>query len=371
MLATVMNALAVCDKMERMGIPAVVMTAVEMKTFAEPYTRRDAVAALEAGKVVIFGGGTGCPYFSTDTAAALRACEIGADALLLAKNVDGVYSADPRTDPAAVKYDEIPYGEVLARHLNVMNYLLGVILLMIVFSQSAGFTYPVIASFMAGCPYESADGLQVGDRFVRIDGTDIRFAGQVTDTLGDGGTHNIVLKRDGKLVTLSGYDMERQQYAGQDGLRYGLYFAHENNNLWTDFKYSVSWSGEFVRMVWQGLTQLVTGAVGIKDMSGPVGIVSMITDVGESSATRADAALNILYFCAFIAVNLSVMNMLPIPALDGGRVFLLLVTAVIEKLIRRRVNPRIEAYINGGGMVLLLGLMAFVMYNDIAKLIVK
>lgn len=252
-----------------------------------------------------------------------------------------------------------------------MNYLLGVILLMIVFSQSAGFTYPVIASFMAGCPYESADGLQVGDRFVRIDGTDIRFAGQVTDTLGDGGTHNIVLKRDGKLVTLSGYDMERQQYAGQDGLRYGLYFAHENNNLWTDFKYSVSWSGEFVRMVWQGLTQLVTGAVGIKDMSGPVGIVSMITDVGESSATRADAALNILYFCAFIAVNLSVMNMLPIPALDGGRVFLLLVTAVIEKLIRRRVNPRIEAYINGGGMVLLLGLMAFVMYNDIAKLIVK
>ena len=121
MLATVMNALAVCDKMERMGIPAVVMTAVEMKTFAEPYTRRDAVAALEAGKVVIFGGGTGCPYFSTDTAAALRACEIGADALLLAKNVDGVYSADPRTDPAAVKYDEIPYGEVLARHLNVMD----------------------------------------------------------------------------------------------------------------------------------------------------------------------------------------------------------------------------------------------------------
>ena len=97
----------------------------------------------------------------------------------------------------------------------VMNYLLGVILLMIVFSQSAGFTYPVIASFMAGCPYESADGLQVGDRFVRIDGTDIRFAGQVTDTLGDGGTHNIVLKRDGKLVTLSGYDMV-ERHAGDD-----------------------------------------------------------------------------------------------------------------------------------------------------------
>ena len=299
-----------------------------------------------------------------ETLYSLRALPIGGYCAMEGEDGDS-------QDPKAYLNKNVGQKLIILAAGSFMNYLLGVILLMIVFSQSAGFTYPVIASFMAGCPYESADGLQVGDRFVSIDGTDIRFAGQVTDTLGDGGTHNIVLKRDGKLVTLSGYDMERQQYAGQDGLRYGLYFAHENNNLWTDFKYSVSWSGEFVRMVWQGLTQLVTGAVGIKDMSGPVGIVSMITDVGESSATRADAALNILYFCAFIAVNLSVMNMLPIPALDGGRVFLLLVTAVIEKLIRRRVNPRIEAYINGGGMVLLLGLMAFVMYNDIAKLIVK
>lgn len=299
-----------------------------------------------------------------ETLYSLRALPIGGYCAMEGEDGDS-------QDPRAYLNKNVGQKLIILAAGSFMNYLLGVILLMIVFSQSAGFTYPVIASFMAGCPYESADGLQVGDRFVRIDGTDIRFAGQVTDTLGDGGTHNIVLKRDGKLVTLSGYDMERQQYAGQDGLRYGLYFAHENNNPWTDFKYSVSWSGEFVRMVWQGLTQLVTGAVGIKDMSGPVGIVSMITDVGESSATRADAALNILYFCAFIAVNLSVMNMLPIPALDGGRVFLLLVTAVIEKLIRRRVNPRIEAYINGGGMVLLLGLMAFVMYNDIAKLIVK
>ena len=106
-------------------------------------------------------------------------------------------------------------------------------------------------------------------------------------------------------------------------------------------------------------------------MTGPVGIVTMITDVGENSATRTDAALNILYFCAFIAVNLAVMNMLPIPALDGGRVFLLLITTAVEGIIRRRVNPKIEAYINAGGMALLLGLMAVVMYNDIAKLIVK
>jgi len=121
MLATVMNALAVCDKFEQMGMKAKVMTSVAMTTFADVYTRRDAVAALEDGTVVIFGGGTGNPYFSTDTGAALRAAEIGADALLLAKNIDGVYSADPRTDSSAVKYDTITYAEVLSKHLNVMD----------------------------------------------------------------------------------------------------------------------------------------------------------------------------------------------------------------------------------------------------------
>ena len=121
MPATVMNALAVSDRMEQLGMPVKVMTSVQMTAFADVYTRRDAVEALEAGKVVIFGGGTGNPYFSTDTAAALRAAEIGADALLLAKNIDGVYSADPRTDRSAIRYDTIKYEEVLAKHLNVMD----------------------------------------------------------------------------------------------------------------------------------------------------------------------------------------------------------------------------------------------------------
>lgn len=121
MLATVMNALAVSDRMEQQGMSVKVMTSVAMTTFADVYTRRDAVAALENGTVVIFGGGTGNPFFSTDTAAALRACELAADAILLAKNVDGVYTADPRTDPTAVKYDSVPYAEVLEKHLNVMD----------------------------------------------------------------------------------------------------------------------------------------------------------------------------------------------------------------------------------------------------------
>lgn len=121
MLATVMNCLAVADVCEQKGIPVRVQTAIEMRSIAEPYIRSRAIRHLEKGRVVIFGAGTGNPYFSTDTAAVLRAAEIEADVILLAKNVDGVYSADPVKDPAAVKYDTISYDDVLAQHLMVMD----------------------------------------------------------------------------------------------------------------------------------------------------------------------------------------------------------------------------------------------------------
>ena len=121
MMATVMNALAVSDVFEQMGVPVRVQTAITMSQIAEPYIRLKADKHLKNGRVVIFGCGTGNPYFSTDTAAVLRAAEINADAILLAKNIDGVYSADPRQNPDAVKYDHISYDEVLAQHLAVMD----------------------------------------------------------------------------------------------------------------------------------------------------------------------------------------------------------------------------------------------------------
>ena len=121
MLATVMNCLAVADVCEQKGIPVQVRSALSMPAVAELYTRRDAVKHLERGEVVLFAAGTGSPYFSTDTAAVLRAAEIGADVILLAKNIDGVYSADPRQDPNAVRYDRISYEEMLEKRLMVMD----------------------------------------------------------------------------------------------------------------------------------------------------------------------------------------------------------------------------------------------------------
>ncbi len=121
MMATVMNCLALADVLEQMGVEVRVQTAIEMRAVAEPYIRGRAMRHLGRKRVVIFGCGTGSPFFSTDTAAVLRAAEIEADVILLAKNIDGVYSADPKTDPKAVKYDAISYDEVLAQHLAVMD----------------------------------------------------------------------------------------------------------------------------------------------------------------------------------------------------------------------------------------------------------
>ncbi len=121
MLATAMNCLAVADVFKQFGAEARVMTAVDIQGVGERYDTKKTIEYLESGKIVLFGCGTGMPFFSTDTAAALRAAEIRADAILLAKNIDGVYSADPRRDPTAVKFDEISYDEVLSRHLAVMD----------------------------------------------------------------------------------------------------------------------------------------------------------------------------------------------------------------------------------------------------------
>ena len=121
MLATVINSLALCDELEKLGTKAKVLSAISMPQIADLYTKRDAVAALENGEVVIFGCGTGSPFFSTDTTAALRAAEIGADIIFKATNVDGVYDSDPKKNPNAVKYDSLEFIDVLKQGLHVMD----------------------------------------------------------------------------------------------------------------------------------------------------------------------------------------------------------------------------------------------------------
>lgn len=121
MLATCINALGLCSELENCGVETRVQTAIEMRTMAEPYIRLKAIRHLEKGRVVIFGGGTGNPFMSTDTAAALRASEIGAEVILLAKKVDAVYDSDPNVNPDAKKFDALSFSDILSRELGVMD----------------------------------------------------------------------------------------------------------------------------------------------------------------------------------------------------------------------------------------------------------
>lgn len=253
-----------------------------------------------------------------------------------------------------------------------MNFLLGVLVVFFVLWPSDGFVTSTIDDFFEGCPYEGSDGLMVGDTIKKIDGHRILLNSDFSTYLSRGtGEYDIVLERDGQLITLEDYPLLPVEYEvdGETVVKYGLYFEVQEATLGLKLDYTWRSSVNFVRLVIMGLSDLVQGAVGLDDLSGPVGIVSLINDVGQESESASDAAANIAYLCAFIAINLAVMNMLPIPALDGGRVFFLIVTTVIEKITRRQIDPKYEGYIHAGGLVLLLGLMAFVMLNDIIKLV--
>ena len=251
-----------------------------------------------------------------------------------------------------------------------MNFLLGFLIVLILYSNAAAFRAPVLTDFMEGCPYESQQGLQVGDRFYSIDGKRVYQYYNVSEFLSKGdGTYDIVVIRDGEKVKLEDFTMVPVEYEGQENKMYGFYFGYDEATLGAKLKNAWYSSLEFARMVWMSLRELVSGNVGVQDLSGPVGIVDMMAETGQQAASVADALYSIFYFGAFIAVNLAVMNMLPIPALDGGRVFLLLVTWVIETVTRKKLNPKYEGYIHAGGMILLLALMAFVMLNDIIRIV--
>ena len=250
-----------------------------------------------------------------------------------------------------------------------MNFLLGLLLLLIVFLYSAPQTTE-ITRFMEGCPYEGAQALQVGDEFYEIDGHRIYIVDDVSAYLGQGGdVHDITVRREGKLVTIEDMTVTLREYDEADGLRYGFYFEAHAEGLFEMLRYMWYHAMDFAGVVFDSLKALVSGMYGVNDLSGVVGIVGAMNDLGQSSGTFVIALINLLYFAAFIAVNLAIMNLLPIPALDGGRIFFLLVLWPIEKVLGHKLNPKYEGYIHTFGLVLLMALMVYVMFNDVLRIV--
>ena len=250
-----------------------------------------------------------------------------------------------------------------------MNFLFGLFLLAIVFLYSAPQTTE-ITRFMDGCPYEGEQLLHVGDEFYKIDGHRVYVTDDISYYLAqDGDVHDITVKRDGKTVTIEDMTVTLREYDEADGLRYGFYFEAHAEGLFDILRHTWYYAMDFAGTVWDSLKALVSGMYGVNDLSGVVGIVGVMNDVGQSSDTFIIGIINLLYFAAFIAVNLAIMNLLPFPALDGGRIFFLILLWPIEKLLAHKLDPKYEGYIHTAGLVLLMALMVYVLFNDVMRLV--
>lgn len=251
---------------------------------------------------------------------------------------------------------------------SAMNFLIGFLITVLVVSLSGDYLHTTqIALIEEGRPFEQI--LRVGDEFYSIDGERVYVGSDITMLLDRdaSGVHDLVVLRDGEKVRLDDVPLKRD-YGTAEQKFYGFSIGIEEKSFGGVLSDSWNHCIDFVRMVRMGLSDLFTGRASVKEMSGPVGIVSYVTEQSVQSETVGEGMLFVLYMFGFIAINLAVMNLLPIPALDGGRVVCLLVTVAAEKILRRKLNPKYEAYLNGAFMILLLAFMALITFKDIFQL---
>ena len=275
-----------------------------------------------------------------DTTYALRLLPIGGFCAMEGEEEDS-------DDPAALNNQGFWQKLLIFAAGALMNFLAGLIIILVLYAGVKAVNVPVIHGFADGCPLESASGLREGDRILSIDGERIYTFSDVSLLLGRNktGDFDLVIRRDGQKLRLENFHMERGEYLDQSGEKF------------TGF-----------RLVRLSLQMLITGEAGFSDMSGPVGIVSTITTVGEQSESAAAAAANIAYLAALIAVNLAVMNLLPLPALDGGKIFFLVVNALCMLTIHKQIPAKFENYVHLAGFILLMGLMLVITFQDVLKL---
>ena len=254
----------------------------------------------------------------------------------------------------------------------LMNFLTGVIILLALYANVTAVNTDQIVGLAPELAQQET-GLQEGDLIYKVDGYRTYLAGDAALFLQYADdTVNLEVIRDGEHVQIE--NLKRQTYTAADGSSYvgfGLTvgaYAHEAT-LPVKLQYTWYTALDFVQLVWFSLAQLVTGGATMQDLSGPVGIVSAITEVGNDAPSAGVAWFRIFYFAALVAVNLAVMNLLPIPALDGGRIFFLVVDAVCLLLFKRKIPERYTAAVNTAGFVVLMGFMLLVTFHDVFKLV--
>ena len=329
-------------------------------------------AKLLGVKVNEFSIGMGPAVFSRekgDTLYSVRILPIGGYCAMEGEDDE---SADPHSFGRASGWRKV----LILCAGAAMNFLTGLVILAVLLFQLSGITMPAIAGFLDGYGLEDC-GLEAGDIVLSVNGRRMfSLYNQnllVTALEAAGDEADFVVSRNGERITLNDIYMPRQQRVEEDGtvtnLR-GLSTGIAGYDAGFGERLLYSWYSavDMVKVVWSSLGALISGQVGLRELSGPVGIVDTMTDVGAQSQTAADAAWNLAFFAALIAVNLAVMNLLPLPALDGGRIFFLVLNDILYLLFRRKIAPKYEGYVHMAGLFALMGLMLVVTFSDVGKI---
>ena len=299
-----------------------------------------------------------------ETQYSLRAIPLGGYCAMEGEE-EGV-SSDPRAFPNRPWWQRL----IILLAGVTMNFLVGVAILALLYAQSTAFYLPVVSGFSLQSAAQE-QSLQEGDRILRVNGHAVLLTSDISFFLGrDGsGTADLVVERNGEKVVLNGYRLP------EPGIL-GIYTTPVATNPGLVLRQAVYQALDYVRMVWYSLGDLVSGSVGIREVSGPVGIVSMVGEVGQEGAKAAESAgqpaalgafVNILSFAAFISINLAVMNLLPIPGLDGGQVVFLALNGIVFALRGKKLDPKYQGWVTAASFVILLLLMAAVTVSDILK----
>lgn len=321
------------------------------------------LSGVQVNEFSMFMGPAIAKWKRGETQYSIRCIPIGGYCAMEGEDAD---TDNPRSFQKAVWWKRL----IILIAGSFMNFVIGVLIVAVVLFCQPRYATAEINSIESWSTLAYEGGLKVGDTIVNFDGKHIGVYEDFTlaTMMLPDGEYDIVVKRDGQKVKLENVPMVRQSVDDGNGGQvklYGISFATKDTTFASVPGRILPTAFNQVKSVIVSLEMLLSGKAGLQDMSGPVGIVQIMSESAESAGSAFGAFVNMLWFGGFIAINLSVMNLLPIPALDGGRVVGLLLTTAVEKITKKKLDPKYEGYIHGIGMILLLLLMALILFKDI------
>ena len=321
------------------------------------------LSGVQVNEFSMFMGPAIAKWQRGETLYAIRTIPVGGYCAMEGEDVD---TDNPRSFQKAAWWKRL----IILVAGATMNFLIGVLIYGLLVLPARQVVLPQIHVFDDCCTFNGEDGLQVGDTILEIDGEKVFVNGDISIllNLNKTGVHDLKISRDGEILEFQDYAMghTHTDENGETYIHYGFGFGEAVEASFGE-KMNYVWKmvRDDVRMIRISLHMLLSGQAGIKDMTGPVGIVQIMSETAADSKNASDAFQRMLSIGAFIAINLAVMNLLPIPALDGGRVVGLVLTTAVEAITGKKLNPKYEGFIHGTGMVLLLALMAVILFKDV------